>query len=205
MSYVGVTQSESGENGFYPSTFVIRWGPILNILFDLSQLSSLPSQGVPLPMPPIGDGLPKWSPHISRGDCFMRCCRGPPCCIAFSFPRTLTCPGTQQRSMIISSSSALRISSLVSTTIGEKEESDLSARKALLVRKNCEPIAICGSLQDFMYGSIYCIQFCCEYWSLSSKSATTGGVRKHCCKAHTFGGLRAICTNMHRRMPLQVC
>ena len=50
---------------------------------------------------------------------------------AFSFPRTLTCPGTQHRSMIILSS-ALRISSLVSTTIGEKEDSDLSARRALL-------------------------------------------------------------------------
>ena len=34
--------------------------------------------------------------------------------------------------MIILSSSALRISSLVSTTIGEKEESDLSAKRALL-------------------------------------------------------------------------
>ena len=51
---------------------------------------------------------------------------------AFSFPQTLTCPGTQHRSMIILSSSALRISFLVSTTIGEKEESDLSARRALL-------------------------------------------------------------------------
>ena len=48
---------------------------------NLSQLSSLSSQGVPLPMPPVGDGLPKWSPHISMGDCFMRCCRGPQCCI----------------------------------------------------------------------------------------------------------------------------
>ena len=46
---------------------------------------------------------------------------------AFSFPRTLTCPGTQHRSVIILSSSA----SLVSTKIGEKE-SDLSAKRALL-------------------------------------------------------------------------
>ena len=67
MSYVGVTQSESGENHFYPSTFVMRRGPILNVLFDLSQLSSLPSQGVPLPMSPVGDGLPKWSPHRYEG------------------------------------------------------------------------------------------------------------------------------------------
>ena len=51
---------------------------------------------------------------------------------AFSFPRTLTCPGTQHRSMIILSSSALRISSLVSAKIGDKEESDLSAKRALL-------------------------------------------------------------------------
>ena len=36
MGYVGVTQSESGENCFYPSTFVMRGGPILNVLFDLS-------------------------------------------------------------------------------------------------------------------------------------------------------------------------
>ena len=43
----------------------------------------------------------------------------------FSFPQTLTYPGTQHRSMIILSSSSLRISSLVSTKIGEKEESDL--------------------------------------------------------------------------------
>ena len=77
MSYVGATQSQSGENRFYPSTFVMRRGPILNVLFDLSQLSSLPSQGVPLLMPPVGDGLPKWSPQIGMGDCFMRCCRGP--------------------------------------------------------------------------------------------------------------------------------
>ena len=53
MGYVGVTQPESGENRFYPSTFVMRLGPILNVLFDLSQLSSLSSQGVPLPMPPV--------------------------------------------------------------------------------------------------------------------------------------------------------
>ena len=50
----------------------------------------------------------------------------------FSFPRTLTCPGTQHRSMIILSSLALRISSLILTKIGEKEESDLSAKRALL-------------------------------------------------------------------------
>ena len=55
--------------------------------------------------------------------------------------------------MTILSSSALRISSLVSAKIGEKEESDLSAKIALIrVRKNCEPIAIYGSLQDFMHG-----------------------------------------------------
>ena len=78
---VDVTQSESGENRFYQSTFVMRWSTILNVLFDLSQLSSLSSQGVPLPMPPIGDGLPKWSPHTGMGDCFTRCRRAPQCCI----------------------------------------------------------------------------------------------------------------------------
>ena len=51
---------------------------------------------------------------------------------AFSFPWTLTCPGTQHRSVIILSSSALRIGSLVSAKIGDKEESDLSAKRALL-------------------------------------------------------------------------
>ena len=48
----------------------------------------------------------------------------------------------QHRSMIILYSSALRISSLVSAKIGDKEESDLRVKRALLVRKNCEPIAI---------------------------------------------------------------
>ena len=52
---------------------------------------------------------------------------------AFSFPRTLTCPGTHHRSMILSSS-ALQISFLVSAKIGD-EESDLSAKRALLESK----------------------------------------------------------------------
>ena len=106
----------------------MRWGPILNVLFDLSQLSSLSSQEVPLPMPPVGDGLPKWSPHIGKGDCFMRCCRGPQCCIlccciCFFVPPDIN---------MSRASSALRISSLVSAKIGEKEDSDLTARRTLL-------------------------------------------------------------------------
>ena len=121
MGYVGVTQSESGENRFYPSTFVMRWGPILNVLFDLSQLSSLSSQGVPLPMPPVGDGLPKWSPHNGMGDCFMRCCRGPQCCIlccciCFFVPPDIDMPRDPAHiyDNSLLSSSALRICSLVS-------------------------------------------------------------------------------------------
>ena len=123
---------------------------------------------------------------------------------AFSFTRTLTCPGTQHRSMIILSSSALRISSLVSTKIGEKE-SDLSAKRALL-----ESEKIVNQLPSMVPFKLSCTAAFIAYSSAvnieaSGKSATTGGVRKHCCKAHAFGGLRAICINMHRRMPLLVC
>ena len=137
VSYVGVTQSESGENHFYPCTFVMRWGPILKVLFDLSQLSSFSSQGVPLRCHPLVMaslsgllisvwGIALWGAVGALNAASFAAAS------AFSFPRTLTCPWTQHRSMIISSSLALRISSLVSITIGEKEESDLRARRALL-------------------------------------------------------------------------
>ena len=188
----------------------MRWGPILNVL--LSSLSFLPSRAKefhfrchPLVMASLSGllisvwGIALWGAVRALNAASFAAAS------AFSFPRTLTCPGTKHRSMIILTSSALRISSLVSAKIGDKEESNRSAKRALLVRKNCEPIAVYGSLQDFMHSSIYCVQFCCEYWSLSGKSATSGGVRKHCCKAHAFSGLRAICINMYCRMPLLVC
>ena len=113
----------------------MRWGPILNILFDLSQLSSSRAKEFhfrchPLVMASLsGLLISVW--RIALWDAVA--CRGPSMLYPlllhqlFCFPRTLTCPGPQHRSMIILSSSSLRLSSLVSTKIGEKEESDLSA------------------------------------------------------------------------------
>ena len=160
---------------------LLLWDEVQSLTsFLISQLSSLSSQGVPLLMPPVGDGLPKWFPHIGMGGLLYE---------VLSFPWTLTCPGTQHRSMIISSSSALRISSLVSTTIGEKEEYDLSARRALL-----ESEKIVNRLPSMVPFKISCTAAFTAYNSAvnieaSGKSATTGGVRKHYCKAHTCSRL----------------
>ena len=60
VSYVGVTQSESGENRFYPSTFVMRWSPILkspflslSAFFPLEPRSSTPDATIPGTNPKI--------------------------------------------------------------------------------------------------------------------------------------------------------
>ena len=107
--------------------------------------------------------------------------------------------------MIILSSSALRISYLVSTKIGEKDESDLSARRALL-----ESEKIVNRLPFMVPFKISCTAAFIAYSSVVNVEASPVSlpplvVLGNTCKVHAFGGLRAICINMYRRVPLLVC
>ena len=105
--------------------------------------------------------------------------------------------------MIILSSSALRISSLVSTTIGEKEKSDLSARRALL-----ESEEIVNRLPSVVPFKLSCTAAFIAYNSALNIEASPVSVPPLVVLGNTAAKPTPSvdpCINMHRRVPLQEC
>ena len=108
--------------------------------------------------------------------------------------------------MIILSSSALQISSLVSAKIGEKEESDLSAKRALL-----ESEKLVNRLPSMVPFKISCTAAFIAYSSAVNIEASLVSLPPPVVLGNTAAkqmpsvDLRAICINMYRRMPLLVC
>ena len=183
---------------------LLRWRPILNVLFW--SLGFLPSRAKefhfqchPLVMASLSGliisvwGIALWGAVGALN-----------AASAFSFPQTLTCPGTQHRSMIISSL-ALQISSLVSTKIGEKEESDLSTKRALL-----ESEKIVNRLPSMVPLKISCTAAFIAYSSAVNIEAFPVSLPPLVVLGNTVAKPTPLVDlepsiNMHRSGPLQVC